>query len=333
VTSDHETGGLNVSAGRGEGNLPEGEFSGFEHTNRLVDVWASGPGASAFDGGEHDNTRVHEVVLAALSQAVVPPARPVFAPDGHLGDLRHEASRQLAETGFGVGFNQLDALFLDVDDRGLAVGLEGRFEVRQNAVVVLLDVDFGGGTGPDNLSVGVADEAGAADLLLSQAPIGSPGVAGFGVDLAVVLPGARPLQREVLVSSMGLRGLRAPYGVAEDLGWHNAAITVHERARAESDPAPGGPAVGYEIHIPLEVLYPDRVGAPLPAGATVGVAAYLVNDDGGFLSNQLLPPLPAGSANPGRDVTPLPGVIRYVLDSDGDGRPDGAAPPELVSAP
>jgi hypothetical protein len=80
---------------------------------------------------------------------------------------------------------------------------------------------------------------------------------------------------------------------------------------------------GLEAFVPMSQLYPDG----MPAGAKVGVAVVLVNDDGGHTSNQALPPFPANSPNPGRTLTPLPGITVYELDHDGDGVVDGDTPP------
>ena len=66
------------------------------------------------------------------------------------------------------------------------------------------------------------------------------------------------------------------------------------------------------------------------ADAAIDLVAFLVNDDGSFLSNHALPPFPDQAENPGAAATPLPGVVRFTLDSDGDGRPDGAAAPEVL---
>ena len=115
---------------------------------------------------------------------------------------------------------------------------------------------------------------------------------------------------------------RAPYGHAYDLGWHRAVINfgaVRTRGVALA-PVPGQ---GVEVFIPWSELYPDGI----PADSRVALAAVLVNDDGGYTSNQALPPFPAATANPGRAATPLPGFVVYTLDSDGDGAIDGDQPP------
>jgi hypothetical protein len=79
--------------------------------------------------------------------------------------------------------------------------------------------------------------------------------------------------------------------------------------------------------VPWSSIYP---GGAVPRGATIGVAAVLVNGDGGYASNQALPAFPAGTGNPGRGPVALPGVVRYRVGGDRDGVVDGAAPPEVL---
>jgi hypothetical protein len=81
--------------------------------------------------------------------------------------------------------------------------------------------------------------------------------------------------------------------------------------------------------VPFGQLYPALLGK-VPANATLAIAVVLVNDDGGFTSNQALPPFDAGTANPGRTVTRLPGVVRFTVDPDGDGVPDGVSGAQVV---
>ncbi len=47
VTSDHETGGLSVLAGRGQGQLPEVRWSSGGHTDQEVGLFARGPGSES----------------------------------------------------------------------------------------------------------------------------------------------------------------------------------------------------------------------------------------------------------------------------------------------
>ena len=72
---------------------------------------------------------------------------PALVVDGHVGDLTHRVADQAVTTGFGDGINQFDALCVDADEHRLAVGIEGLLEWERNAIVLLIDVDYGAGSG------------------------------------------------------------------------------------------------------------------------------------------------------------------------------------------
>ena len=192
------------------------------------------------------------------------------------------------------------------------------FERSHNALVVLIDVDFGAATGPAKLRDAVSDTDGVADAILAGLNIDAPATAGFGADLALVSAGAEDPWLEQTVSEAGLRGLRAPYGSASNLGWFGVATNFGDDTKSIANPAPPLAPIaerGFEAHIAWDRLYP----AGLPPGARLAVAAVLVNDDGGYTSNQALPPFPAGTANPARTPTALPGIVVFTVDSNGDG--------------
>lgn len=329
VTADHECGGLEVVAPAAVGVEPQVSWRWGNHTNARVDVFAGGPLADTFDGALRDHRWVHAVAAARLrGEALVEPA-PVLIPDGNLADLRHTAATQVNASGFGEGFNQLDALRLDADARGLAIGIEGLFEWDANAVVVLIDVDHGDGTGHATLAGALSDTDGLADAILTGSLLEAPAVTGFGADLALVAFGGADPQLEVLADRAGLRGLRAPFGLPDDLGWHGVAINFGEDVRARDAALTASAGEGLEAFIPWDRLYPDLGGA-VPTGATLSLAAVLVNDDGDFTSNQALPPFPAGTANPGATLTALPGLVVWTVDADNDGTADGDAAPQIA---
>jgi hypothetical protein len=121
-----------------------------------------------------------------------------------------------------------------------------------------------------------------------------------------------------------MRGLRPPYGEPDNLGWFGVSTNFRPETKARPDPSPPVmpiPNAGWEVHVPWSTLYPSGV----PAGATLAIAVVLVNDDGGYTSNQALPPFPAGTSNPGRMLTPLPGVVTFTVDSNSDGTIDEIA--------
>jgi alkaline phosphatase len=326
VTADHETGGLHVVEPAGMGEVPEVTWRWDQHTNARIGVFASGPGTELFDGVVSDFRSVHAVLSSSLTSAAIvqPPA--LIVPDGHLGDLRHRAVEQTVVSGFGEGFNQLDALYVDADEHGLAIGVEGLFQWDENAVVIALDVDYGAETGAGDLSGAVNDTEGRADAILASLNVVAPPVDGFGAELAVVVWGGVDPHLEDMHEDAGLRGIISPLGDPSDLWWYGAATNFGERVRVRGDAATPVSGDGLEVVIPWDTLYPDGV----PAGATVALAAMMVNDDGGYTSNQALPPFTSGIDNPGRDLVPLPGIVVFVADSDADGVPDGDEAPTIL---
>lgn len=332
VTADHECGGLLILEPRGAGTLPDVEWRWGNHTNARVDVYGTGPGAEPFRDVVRDHRSIHAAIVAGLTeQAFVDPPGDLLA-DGSLGDLRWRAAEQTVETGFGPGYNQLDALWLDADDRGLSIGVEGLFEWAHNALVVLVDTDLGADTGPARLSGALRDQRGVADAILSALALDDPGVDGFGADFALVAMGGTDPRVEDLLDRAGLRGLHAPVGDEGDLWWYGVATNFGEGVRTRGspdDPVAAVGAEGWETWISWQTLYPDLAGA-VPDGATLAIAAILVNDDGGYTSNQSLPPFPAGTDNPGRTPVALPGVVRFVADTDLDGIADAALAPTIL---
>ena len=224
----------------------------------------------------------------------------------------------------GPGFNQLDALSLDATADGLFIGVAGLFEWERNAVEIWIDVDVGGGTGPAGLAGVLTDATGTADRVLAGSSVSGPATP-FGLDLVLVAFGGADPRLADLRDDGGLRGVRVPYGDPADLAWLPAVVNFGD-VRGRGGPRAPVPGQGLEAFVPLAALYPGG----MPAGARVGVAVVLVNDDGGHTSNQALPPFPAGTANPGRTLTPLPGIAVYDLDRDRDGIVDGATPPVVL---
>jgi len=326
VTADHECGGLTVLSSLGAGLLPEVTWRWNEHTNTDIDLYASGPLADTLAGRELTHPDVHAVALAQLTGAPIAPPPAVLTPDGDIADQRWRVATQTLTTDFGEGFNQLDALTLDADAHGLAVGVEGVFEWDRNAVVVLVDADYGAGTGFPGLSGELSDTVGVSDAILSALPLESPGLDGFGVDLAFVNWGGTDIWLDSLYEEGGLRAMTSAYGAtADDLFWLDAAGVFGQGVRAASDALTPTAGEGFEAFLPWREIYPDLGGA-VPAGAAVAVAVVLVNDSGELLSNQALPPY---AAAPGAAAA-LPGVVVFTVDRDGDGVGDGDAEPAAL---
>lgn len=319
VTADHECGGLEV--------VPDVSWRWNEHTNARVDIFGMGPGSEIFDGQVFDHRWVHAALVAQLTeQALIPPER-LLVPDGHLDDLRHRAAEQTTTTDFGVGINQLDALWVDADERGLAIGVEGLFQWQENAITIFIDVDLGAGTGIASMAGSLSDLEGTIDAILSSLRLTAPAVDAFGADLAISSWGGMEVHHEVLLAESGARGLRSPYGVSTNLGWLQAATNFGEgvRTRVPVSPIPGE---GFETFIPWSVLYPELSGG-VPVGARIGIAAALVNDTGSYTSNQILPALDSAPA-PAENLTPLPGIVEFIVDSNRDGVGDGEQTPTIL---
>jgi alkaline phosphatase len=328
VTADHECGGLEIVAPHPAGEYPDVRWRWGNHTNARVAIYGEGPGTDVVDGAVIDQRWIHAIGMSRIDDApmIVPGREPI--PDGELGDLRHRAAVQEVATGYGEGFNQLDAMWLDATPRGLFVGIEGLFEWDTNAVEVWIDVDPGAGTGMPGLKDALTDTTGVVDSVLTASNVSAPtdSAIGFGADVALVAVGGADPHIEDLIETGGLRGLRAPYGEPSDLGWRRTSMNFGA-VRVRGTPLTRVPGQGMEAFVPWVELYPDGV---VPVGARVAVAAVLVNSDGGHTSNQALPSFPAGTPNPGRVVTPLPGVVLYEVDANRDGIVDGDVPPTIV---
>ena len=166
-------------------------------------------------------------------------------------------------------------------------------------------------------------------MLLSAVRLGAPPVEGFGADVAAVIPGGADVWLDELEHEAGLRGVTEDAGAPSDLYWLPAAAVFGEGVRAGgASAAPTAPldGVGLELHLPWSALYRDLGGA-VPPGATVAVAAVLVNGAGDYLSNQALPPY---TTPPDAGRGALSAVVVAPVDSDGDGVGDGVASPWLA---
>ena len=314
VTADHECGGLWLAPAAPGDAIPDHAWKWSRHTSAPVDLFAAGPGSQLVDGRTLRHAEVH-ALMRSLVDGGAPDLGgepPALLPDGSTGDLRYLAAEQAVASGFDPAFNRLDALRLDGDAHALSIGLEGLFEWDANAVVILIDVDVGAATGVAELDGALADRTGRIDAILSSLAVDGSAIDGFGADLAVAVWGGSEPPLEERWADAGLRGLRPPFGRPDDLGWYGVAVAFAEAARAGDGGAAAEPGRGLELRVPWQALYPDGI----PAGARLGLAAFLVNDDGTFLSNQALPPFPPGTDNPGHRATRLPGIVEWPLDGD-----------------
>jgi alkaline phosphatase len=314
VTADHECGGIEVTGASAAGTIPATDWRWGDHTNADVPVYATGRLTETFDGQRLDNTWVHAVLSAVIEDAddVTPP---VEAPltDGRTDELPVVVT-QTRETSYGLGYNQLDALRVMSDERGLHVGVDGVFERDQNTTLLLVDMDFGAGTGW--VGGGLTDAEGTLDTLLTRLPYVA-GVDGLGFDLAFGAIGALEVRSYDLDESAGLRGMAGRWGTPEDIWWLPGISNFDDGNIAEGAPArdaggTGATEGGWEILLAWEDLYPDGVVA-----GDIAIAVVLANDFGDAVSNQALPPLAEESS---QTITSV-----VVVSVDAAGTSSGAA--------
>ncbi len=278
VTADHETGGLNVHSGS-VGERPQISWRWGSHTNTLVDVFAHGPGTQRFDGQVRDHRWVHSAIAGLIRNQPSEPPRHIIA-DGRLGDLLGPSSVQTIEEA-GPGGARLQRLLLDTNERGLGIGLEGLFPWESGATLILIDVDYGAGTGIRSLTE-LTDRVGNVDALLGTASIPAITNEAFGIDLAFVTQDGLEPKFEQRPDNAGLRGLRGDSG---DLLALPVATNFSDHARITMPGSEVRQGQGFELFIRWQELY----GSPEPPmGARLAVWALQL-DEHGAATNQSLP--------------------------------------------
>jgi hypothetical protein len=203
------------------------------------------------------------------------------------------------------------------------VGVDGVFEFGANTTLLLLDLDYGAGTGLGADGTTLEDTAGLLDSVITTMPYTS-GVAGMGFDLVFGAVGGEEIQIGDLRDEAGLRGMTGDWGSATDYWWLDGLSNFDDGNLANGGVAvdagaTGATANGWEIRIPWESVYPSGIPA---AGTTVGMVAVLADDDGSYASNQALPPL-ASATEPGESTVLLESAV--VLTVDGTGTATGPA--------
>jgi hypothetical protein len=155
------------------------------------------------------------------------------------------------------------------------------------------------------------------DLLISSLPLLDPGIPGLGIDLVAVSEGG--VETPYLFPFRGLRGLHGAWGSPTDLGSLKVGLNYGAEVRtAAGAPLAIVPGEGFEAYIPWNTIWPDLQGQ-VPPGTTIAVYAILTNLEGTELTNQSLPPMPAGTPAP-RAVPAAPaGVLVIPIDPDFDG--------------
>jgi alkaline phosphatase len=319
VTADHECGGMEVSGSSAAGETPETTWRWTDHTNADVPIFGYGDRTTVFDGERLDNTWVHAVLSAAIQQSeLVDPDVPRVV-DGWTEDLGDALAVQIHNTSFGTGFNQLDALRLSSDADGIWLGVDGVFERDENAVVVLIDLDYPSGTGLlAESSVVLEDTEGTLDSMLTELNLDTD-IEGLGFDVALASIGGREVRDAQLSEDGGLRGLHSDWGETTDLWWLSAITNFDDGNISKDGPALDAGATGeteggFEALVPWSTIFKE--GLP-SGGTTIAVAAILVNSNGQNASNQALPPY-AVADEPGVGTMTLTDVATLTVDQSGE---------------
>lgn len=319
VTADHECGGMKVAESGSAGAIPETTWRWGDHTNADVPIFGWGDRAAVFDGARLDNLWVHAVLESAMTgEELVAPEVPRLA-DGDTSDLDAVVTVQTRDTVFGLGYNQLDALHLSADDRGLWIGIDGVFDDDANTVIAWIDLDWGQGTGV-GADLVLSDPLGTLDELLSTVqPV--PELAGLGFDAAVASQDVTQVRYENIYDHAGARLFDPQSGAPDSLAWMHSVVNF-DFAKVSTSEAPAAGAAstgattgGLEAQVPWASLFPD--GLP-PGGTDIAVWVTLVDDTGTTMSDQALPPYPEDA-----DPAGLPVASVAVIGVDGTGNQTG----------
>jgi alkaline phosphatase len=290
VTADHECGGLSYT---GSTAVDTTDFRWGLHSNADVPVYGYGTPAATVDGQRLQNTWIYSVLRAAVTNsAVQAPAQPLVV-DGDTADLGAPITTQLWDSSYGLGYNQLDAMRVTATSEGLWVGLDGIYEVNRNTVLLLLDMDYGQGTGM-GADTTLTDTTGLLDATISTVAV-EAGLSGLGFDVVLGSMGAQEVFREN--QGMDTAGLRAVTVDPTNFSWVPAITNFDDGNISNYAPATGAAAAdagatgttagGFEVELEWSYLYPAGIPA---TGASFALMAVLVNDDGTDISNQVLPP-------------------------------------------
>ena len=285
VTADHECGGLQITEDSPAGELPPVSWRWSHHTNGPVSLYAAGPLSETFDGALVDHRWVHAVAAARILNTQTELPRRVIVPNGYLNDLRGSSASQGLQSNFGVGFNQLEFLTVDADQHGLGIGIEGLFEWQHNAVVVLIDADFGAGTGVRGFDGSLAGLRGEVDSVLNELRLQPPDAIGWGAEAALVTIGGADPKLGQNWDDAGLRML-ANAALGDDLDCADAVFNFAGDARVYDQPRTTIRDRGLELFVPWESLLEDGAAE---SGARFAVITLLVDETGRVVSNQALP--------------------------------------------
>jgi len=194
--------------------------------------------------------------------------------DGSLSDWQapFKIAGNTKATDWGVGKNELRALYLCYDSENLYIAIEGQCEA-QNAIVGYIDPAFGSGFGVSNMTA-ITDNTGSLDnAISSKVSVSEP---GFGAEIAFGTVGMASFTDGKDFSkggdSAGFR--RIDMAKLNDLDWIQGVVVANS------------PSAAVEAQIPLQVLRGEQV---LQNPTQVAIFVRLLNSDGQYTSNQCLP--------------------------------------------
>lgn len=317
VTADHECGGLDVPDVGIPGEAPAATWRWGQHTNADVPVFGYGDRAAVLDGQRVDNTWIHALLRSAIDGSTFAEPEVPRLVDGWTEDLDAAVVTQTWATSEAAGFGQLDGLRVTADADGLWIGVDGVFTLGDGLPVVLLDLDYGAGTGL-GADTPLTDTSDDLDAALSAVSL-SVDVAGLGFDAAVGSIGALEFAIDDIEDEAGLRSFGGETGDPDAFGalmanglFDDGNVALHGDPATDAGTT-GATAGGFEILLPWEELYPSGLPAE---GVTGAVVVLLLSADGTIASNQALPPLSDGAAPEG-DAVHIESVVSFAVDAAG----------------
>ena len=285
VTADHETGGLTILKNLGKDHYPEVSWRWKNHTNKNVPLYAWGSKSSLFQNAlahhtainQHLKNLIHNKKETKLTYAG-------YIPDGYLDD--------------SIYLNQTTTnIKLAHNDHGLGIGLLGIHPTLGESIVILIDRDYGSGTGLRDTHRKISDRKGIEDKLLSRFRHSQlKKNKKWGAEYAVVSVDGADSSFNYQVDGASLLGFTKKSSYSR-LTHQNIAIN-YGQTEGHSDKMPG-----MEIFIPWNRLYPI---VSLDKNKKIGLALYKVETATGNLIESFGDSSLAGQSN----------IIEYTVSSD-----------------
>lgn len=257
--------------------------------------------------------------------------------DGVNGDLSTWGSPLCTQTVTPTSqANRLDEMFVSNDDNFIYIGLAGQVDsssTYNNGVVTFIDSNVGNSNGFSNFQA-IADDGGEAGRLMSNSAITAP--AGFTANFGLVT-----YHQSILDSSFGMVGVGGPVSPAADGAMAGLfALNPSKPGFEFGSPvkiawmprsSPFGTPTGLAAAIPIGSLFPNGV----QPGTKIGLLSYITStgESGttlqahdpnrgalggrpqphGYMLNQVLPPQPGLTADPGTNSVQLSTFAQFAL--------------------